>query len=220
MNNNHPASGIDLLPAFTFSFSLIRELRGAPITVLLAFILLEQSGQVPVTALLLRDSTGYGDHTVTDSIRALESPTRQLIFRVTNGWRLAKGFQLPLEYSGPNRDIRDSLPTTTTARYEGTDQTSEAVVVINKENRDIRGFSPEQEAIKRILEDALIGDPVKSQLIAMYDDPLYVLAHVLRSSYEGEQSGLLIHRLRNHDPIMGEYRQRAQEKLHKYYQSL
>ena len=77
-----------------------------PATVLVAILLLEQSGQIPVTAQLLKDVTGYGDHTITDSLRVLESPTRQIIRRVVNGWRLSQGFQMPLELQSQNRDIR------------------------------------------------------------------------------------------------------------------
>jgi hypothetical protein len=205
-----------------FSISLVRELRGSPLTVLVAILLLEQSGQVPVTAQAIKATTGYSDHAVADSLRALEFPTRQLVVRVVGGWRLAGGFQLPLTFE--NRDIRGFEPTTTTTyispvfnKKREREQVAEAEEVTN-ENRAIRGFAtPKQEAIYKILGEALIGEPVRTRLATQLDDPIYVLAHCIKAAWENLETGLLIHRLRSGDHVDEQYRRKAQDKVESYY---
>ena len=197
----------------TFTVSLIRELRGSPLTVLIAILLLEEIGQIPVSAQALKTVTGYGDHTIADSLRALESPTRQFVTRVTGGWRLTTGFQLPLMFK--NRDIRDYPPTTTT-RLEETYLPSGKIVEAEVQNRDIRGFTSEQSAIYKMLGDALVGEPVRTRLSLDLDDPLYVLAHCYKASLENTDIPLLIHRLRYRDQVEGVYLRKAQDKLNSY----
>ncbi|TSA23289.1 MAG: hypothetical protein D4R70_00110 [Betaproteobacteria bacterium] len=205
-----------MAPAPIFSINFIRELRGSPLTVLVAIILLEQSGQVPVTAQLLKDVTGYKDHTITDSLRMLESPTIQSIRRVVNGWRIAQGFQLPLEIVEKNRDIREFGPTTTT-RYEGRIHLLSPVAGEEAQNRDIRDFSPDQKTIHFILKtQGLVGEPMCTRLALMDGiDPIFVLAHCAKAAMENTETGLLIHRIKYHDHIEETYRRRAQEYIGK-----
>jgi hypothetical protein len=165
-------------PAFTLS--LVRELRGSPLTILVACILLEQSGQVPITAQLLKDVTGYRDHTITDSLRALESPTRQLVARVTGGWRLACAFQLPLELStgevdnsNQNRDIRGfgvSSSSSSSRRPVSFLLEEEE----EGENRDIRGFGENHS----LLVSLGVGEPKATQLANLHHvTPEFILSH-------------------------------------------
>jgi len=197
-----------------FTTSLVRELRGSPLTVLVAFLLLEQSDQVPVTAQLLKDITGYGDHTITDSLRALESPTRQIVSRVTGGWRLSTGFQLPLEIQ--NRDIRGFQATTTTTLYSPVvfnNKVNKAVEEVHQ-NREKREFAnPTQETIYKILGDSLIGEPVRTRLSISLDDPVFVLSHCIKAAVENIDIPLLIHRLRMGDGIEETFRRQAQDRL-------
>jgi hypothetical protein len=205
-----------------FTLSLVRELRGSPLTVLVAILLLEQSGQVPVTAQSIKDCTGFGDHTITDSLRALERPTCQLVARVTGGWRLSNGFQLPLEIQ--NRELRGFDATTTTTTYispvfiknKKMEIQVEAEAVTGN-NRELRDFAtPNQEAVYKILGESLVGEPLRTKLSISIDDPIYVLAHCLKAAYENIEVALLIHRLRSHDNVDEVYRRKAQDKLLDY----
>lgn len=208
---------------YLFTTSLVRELRGSPLTILVAILLLEQNGQVPVTAQLLKDVTGYGDHTITDALRVLDSPTRQIVTRRSGGWRLTVGFQLPLEFQNPgipreNREKRDSLTTTTaTTRLEECEGLPVEAAVIKSQNRDYRGFGPEQKAIYKILFDAGVGEPVRSDLTRSNKDPLFVLAHAIQAAYENIETGLLIHRIRYGDVPQEKYRRQAEKKLSGYF---
>jgi hypothetical protein len=204
----------------TFTTSLIRELRGSPLTVLVALLLLEQSGQVPVTAQLLKDCTGYGDHTLTDSLRALTSPSRQIVVRVPGGWRLAGGFQLPLEIQSENRIIREFEPTTTTALMVESKKNRYKAAVGEEENRELRGFeSPDQEIIHRIFHiEGRIGEPMATRLALLPGmDAITAMAHCCKAAMENTETGLLIHRLRMGDGIEESYRRQAQDRINKLY---
>lgn len=186
------------MPTPIFNTALVRELRGSPLTVLVAILLLEQSGQVPATAQLLRDVTGYGDHTITDSLRALESPTRQIVRRITGGWRLTKGFQLPLELQ--NRDIRDNVLSSSCSFLNKNQSDSEEQE--ETQNRDIRGFALNHAAALR----AGIRDP-KASIIAHLEHvtPEYIAAHVAQAKQEGHSIGTAIYRIINqwdHAPLV------------------
>jgi len=175
----------------TFSISLIRELRGSPLTVLVAILLLEQSGQLPVTAQLLKDTTGYRDHTITDSLRVLASPTRQLVTRTTGGWRLASGFQLPLEIQ--NRDIRENvLSSSCSSSNRKSNKLLQEPEQETIENRDIRGFAANHAAALQ----AGIRDPKASELSALpHVTPEYIQAHVAQAQEDGHPLGTAIYRI-------------------------
>jgi hypothetical protein len=200
-----------------FTTSLVRELRGSPLTVLVAIMLLEQSGQVPATAQLLKDLTGYGDHTITDSLHALTSPTRQIVTRCAGGWRLSQGFQFPLEIlSGENREYRGFEPTATTTTIDRHGDVFEAVAVEADQNREKRDLiSPDQRVIHNILHrEGRIGEPMATRLALMEGmSPIRALAHCTRAAFENIDTGLLIHRLRSMDDIEERYRRLAQERL-------
>ena len=208
-----------------FTTSLIRELRGSPLTVLVAILLLEQSGQIPVTEILLKDATGYGDH----SLRALTSPSRQIVVRVPGGWRLASGFQLPLEINseGPgisreNRELRGFGATTTTALMVENKKHSDKAVAGAEQNRELRGFdlwADEQILSHKILKtEGRIGEPMCTRL-ALLDSmsPVLAMAHCIKAAFENIEIGLLIHRLRNDDGIEEEYRRKAQDRINQLY---
>jgi hypothetical protein len=203
----------------TFTLDLVRSLRGSPLTCLVAILLLEQSGQVPVTELLLKDATGYGDHTLTDSLRALTSPSRQIVVRVPGGWRLAGGFQLPLTLD-ENRVIRGFEATTTTALMVESKKNLSKAVVVESENRVIRGFeNDEQELIHNILHNqGQIGEPMATRLALMEGmTAISAMAHCIKAAFENTETGLLIHRLRMGDGIEEAYRRQAQDRIDKMY---
>ncbi|MGA2490210.1 MAG: hypothetical protein ABSF99_08490 [Anaerolineales bacterium] len=187
-----------------FSISRVRELRGSPLTILVAIILLEQSNQVPVTAQLLQDVTGYGEHTITDSLRALTSPTRQIVIRVAGGWRIAQGFQMPLEIQ--NREKCDFEPQNREIRGFGASSSSCSLTINNikdseeqeeriSENREFRGFDIFRENHELAIKLG-IADPKASQLAGMPSvTPELIQAHVDQVISEGRPLGTAIYRL-------------------------
>ncbi|TSA54216.1 MAG: hypothetical protein D4R38_02650 [Dehalococcoidia bacterium] len=204
----------------SFTLSLVRELRGSPLTVLVACILLEQSGQTPITAQLLKDVTGYKDHTITDSLRTLESPTRQLITRNIHGWHIAHGFQLPLEFS---------TELSTTPVDQRSDPAGNGCEIRNHNsliNRDIRGFinssssshksksksfllEEEEEGRNRDIRDSLefdenhkllrangVGEPKATNIARMHHvTPEYITAHFAAIEGTALSKGTAIHRI-------------------------
>lgn len=189
-------------PAPIFTVSLVRELRGSPLTVLVAILLLEQAGQIPVTAQLLKDVTGYGDHTITDSLRALEAPTRQIIRRVINGWRLSRGFQLPLEIQSQNRDIRGFGDSCSSSLIESTVIYSKEKQQEKEENRDIRGFSENHAAALK----AGIRDPKASNLAKLpYVTPDFIRGHAALAKSQGNPIGTAIYRIENNWLLSDEF---------------
>jgi len=188
------------MTAPTFTISLVRELRGSPLTVLVAILLLEQSGQIPITAQLLKDVTGYRDHTITDSLHALESPTRQLVIRVTGGWRLTNSFQLPLSIE--NRDIRGFGASGGSSRFE---ESNDQLLLPPDENRDIRDsyqVSAKSQADRQTCKFACITagihEPIASQISALvWTTPDYIRDHVAEVLSHGQEIGLAVWRIKN-----------------------
>jgi len=186
-----------------FTISLIRELRGSPLTVLVAILLLEHSGQVPVTAQLLKDVTGYKDHTITDSLRALESPTRQLVTRVTGGWRLTDGFQLPLSIQ--NRDIRGFDPSSSSSSSSRFEESNDPLLPPPDENREYRDsyqVSAKSKAARQACKVACttmgIHNPAADQISALvWTTPEYIHDHVAEVLRCGQVIGLAIWRIKN-----------------------
>ncbi len=178
-----------------FSLSLIRELRGSPLTVLIAILLLEQGGQIPVTAQALKDTTGYKDHTITDSLRILENPTRQFIVRITGGWRISSGFQLPLTFQDENRDIRgfDVSSCSSSNRKSKEIVNGEEQEII--EIRDIRDSDAFRANYKKALALG-IRDPKASLMAALPNvTPDYIQAHVDQIKDDGHPLGTAIYRI-------------------------
>ncbi len=173
-----------------FTVSLIRELRGSPITILLAFIVLEHAGTRPITAKLLKDATGYKDNTITDGLRLLEDPTHQIISRVKNGWVLSTGFQQPLEI----RDIRELPPIV-----------NDVVVIEDTEGQSNNNNSikPNNRDIRECLVEAGIYEPMTSKLAALpWVTVEFIQKHkkVIDEEQWENPTGMLIFRLRNNHP--------------------
>jgi len=188
------------MPPPQFTISLIRELRGSPLTVLVAILLLEQSGQVPVTAQFLKDATGYGDHTITDALRALESPTRQLVIRVAGGWRLSYGFQLPLSIE--NREYRGFGVSGSSSAIEETNDPLLPPPGENREYRDSYQVSAKRKADRQACKSACIAsgihEPIASQISALaWTTPEYIRAHVSEVLCKGHEIGLAVWRIKN-----------------------
>jgi hypothetical protein len=199
MNKVAPTERGNVAPAPIFSINLIRELRGSPLTVLMAILLLEQAGQIPITAQLLKDITGYGDHTITDSLRVLESPTRQIIRHVINGWRLSRCFQLPLEFQPQNRDIRGFIASSSCSLNESTVIYSEEE---QEENRDIRGFTDNHAAALK----AGIRDPKATTLAKLpHVTPDFIRGHIAWVKKQGNSEGTAIYRIEHNWPVPDEY---------------
>lgn len=174
---------------FSFTYSMVRELRGSPITVLVAIMLLERAGQVPVTAQLLKDVTGYRDHTITDCLRTLSLPTRQIVVRALGGWRLANGINLvlPLE----NREYRESLSSSSSSLNKKEQSLLSEQEQERVENREYRDSSVHRKAI-----ELGIHEPKASEIAGLvHVTAEYIEAHIKQAQDEGHLIGTAIYRI-------------------------
>jgi len=157
-----------------FTASLIRSLRGSPLTVLIACIFLESSGQVPVTINLLKTITGYGDHTISDALRLLTDTTNQSLIRVTGGWRISCSFQLPLSINSQNRENRGFGGYSSSSSKSNPDSFLLEEEEEEGKNRENRGF---QENLSILLAHG-VGEPKASQLAKLHHvTPDFINAH-------------------------------------------
>jgi hypothetical protein len=180
---------------------IIRTLRGSPITVLVAFYTLERDGQTPITARLLKQVTGYGDHTVTDAIALLETPDFQMITRARGGWRLAQASQLILpmpelenrekrEY----REKRDLLPSSSSSNRKDL----ELLVEEEEENREKREYREKrdfQQCLK-LLHSHGVGEPKASRLAELHHvTPDFITSHFTAIADSSLSLGTAIYRI-------------------------
>lgn len=74
-----------------FDVRLVRELKGAPLSIVLA---LQLAGGVPVTQEWLERNTGYSDKPIAKGLAYLQE--HGFVVRGSSGWMLAQAQQLPL----------------------------------------------------------------------------------------------------------------------------
>lgn len=167
---------------------LLRELKGAPLSVLFALAIVHQ----PVNAGWLEMVTGYSDQAITKALRLLVEFGYSLKLSGQQ-WQVAKNIQLPLIIENrENHDILSSTTTTTDIEEDEDDEEKSAVAVAKIVKNEIF----------EMLEDVGIGEPVRSQLVKQdYMTVEYLKYHIRKWEKEEKGIGLLIYRLRNRDPI-------------------
>lgn len=176
--------------SFENPIKLLRELKGCPLSVLLALSIV----RLPVNASWLENMTGYSDKPVTKALELLVE--YGYILKLSGQkWQIGSSFQLPLGVeSRNNSDI--SSTTSSSFLTEGNKDIEEAAV----EEEPKVGINP----IFDRLNEIGIGEPVRSELIKKnYMTLEYLNAHYKKWKSEGIKGlGLLIHRLRSHDLII------------------
>ena len=173
---------MDQAPA-VFSSRFVRELKGAPLSVLVLLLIADQ----PVSNDWLENMSGYSDKPVAAALSLLSSPEYQYVVKTFKGWRISDTFNLPLI----NR--RNSVPTTTTNILINTDINQ--VVVAESENFR---FMRNMETCKEVG----IGDPSATAISQLeHVTPEFIRAHKA-ALVRGETIGLAIVRIKNNEPVM------------------
>ena len=191
---------------------LLRELKGAPLSVLLALALVKQ----PVQIVWIESVTGYTDDTIVKALRTLT----EFNYAVRIGresWQIATTIQLPfIPEALPEPDkklnpkISDLKPSTTTDININHSNNLRAVVV------------PEKIGVYDRLKSIGVGEPNRSRLANMEHITLdYLNAHYEHWKLENKPLGLLIHRLRSCDPApkrinQDDYRRYTKGRFGKY----
>lgn len=160
----------------------------------------------PVTAQALKDITGYKDHTITDSIRILEDPTRQLVHRMYKGWRLSSAFQLPLGTDGTEviRDIREKVLSSSSGLIDI--DLKQNPLPPPEENRDIREKLPNYESAHEAALKAGIRDPMAEKIADLpFVTPELIAGHVAQTQVEHKHLGAAIYRIMHQWPVNPRY---------------
>jgi hypothetical protein len=192
--------------------SLVRELKGAPLSCLFACLIAHQA----VGAEWVARVTGYTDKPVKQALLLLEE--LGFLVRINRcHWGLSAGAaQLPLmaELSIGTRNYSDSGPTTTTTTIEGTGDHKEEVVV---EGKSSRNNSDSIEEIVTILHEGGVGEPTASRLAGLgWVTPDYIRAHLEKGRENQDDLALVIHRMKSHDPAPEGYEDRDMDERRRY----
>jgi len=176
----------------------LRALKGAPLSIIIAMMIARQK----VGEGWLISMTGYSQNTIRTAMKFLLET--QIVIRIGryDGYTLSEGVtQLPLEtnqISDPGESKTDSPVTvTTTTTFNKKDkrksEEKEAVVIEGESKIDSR---------LQIIYDAGIREPTASRLIKLaWVDEEYLKNHIEKANKDKTQIGLLIHRIRSHDPM-------------------
>jgi hypothetical protein len=171
---------------------LLRMLKGAPLSVLLA---VTWSGQA-VTNGWLASVTGYTDKTVASALILLKE--YDMITNTRSGWMIAKGTQLKLGFSG-NSDTFVQL-----SRNNSDSSSSlikESVEIYSEEQQE----ESEKFRINPLFESNLVAcltskirEPKASILADLpHVTPEYIYAHTQTARLEGNLIGTAIYRIEN-----------------------
>jgi hypothetical protein len=177
-----------------FNLATIRALKGAPLSILIAMLIARQ----PVGEDWLVTITGYSQNTIRNGCKFLTEI--QMIQRNGryHGYVLTNGAeQLTLGQNelgeGQNLTLPESTTTSTLNKKE-------------KDNSEERAAEEEARASKNdsrlvLLYSAGIMEPTASRLLEKaWVTKDYLEAHIDRANRENTPVGLLIHRIREHDP--------------------
>jgi hypothetical protein len=177
-----------------FNLATIRALKGAPLSILIAMLIARQ----PVGEDWLVTITGYSQNTVRNGCKFLSEI--QMIQRNGryHGYVLTNGAaQLTLGQEALSEGQNLTLPSSTTT------------VTLNKKEKEIsEGKAVEEEARESkndarlvMLYSAGVMEPTASRLLEKtWVTRDYLEAHIERANREDTPVGLLIHRIRSHDP--------------------
>jgi len=177
--------------SFENPIKLLRELKGCPLSVLLALSIVKQ----PVNAGWLENVTGYSDKPISKALELLVE--FGYIAKISGQkWQIGINVQMPLMIE--NRNNSDFQATTTAlTRLEGSEVIEGKTAVIS--------LKVGINTIIEMLGHVGIGEPVRSELAKKdYITEEYLKYHIKKWMNEKKSIGLLIYRLRNHDPIQNE----------------
>jgi len=182
-------------------FALLRALKGAPLSCLLALKLAEER---PVGTMWVGQVTGYREKTVGLALRALQRMGLAEQTARFEGWHLTQAGRLAVPPASRQND--NSLPTATAIYTDSNNRLEVAVVEAARSSGENGGSSPAPEAppppeVVAALAQVGIGEPMRSRMAALpHVTPEYVKAHALLAREQGLSTGLLITRIRCGDP--------------------
>jgi predicted transcriptional regulator len=196
------------------TLATLRALKGAPLSILIAMLIAKQ----PVGENWLCSITGYSQNTVRRGCKFLEET--QMIRRNEryNGYVLAKGsIQLPLgmeEISKSALRGERHSPKGCSSSKSGLrpKMTLPSVTTTTAFNRNEKEINEENavEVVERVskndtrlvlLYSAGVMEPTASRLLENdWVTQEYLEAHIEKANRENTPVGLLIHRIRSHDP--------------------
>lgn len=163
---------------------LLRQLKGAPLAVLLAFSWTRSR----LSADYLVTVTGYTDKPVSQALKVLLA--YGWIVKVQGGWQIAAGVQLPL-ISEESEKFRSS--SSSTINPGGT--------TIEQE-QEVRKNSDSFHSNYRTMKLHGIREPALSRLSGLeHVTPGFILAHIKQVRQEHGQMGTVIHRVENNWPV-------------------
>lgn len=158
---------------------LLRELKGAPLAVLVAFSLTRTT----LSADFLVTQTGYTDKPVTTALKLLSS--RGWLVKCLGGWRIAEGVQLPL-----------GLGESEKFRLSSSSSLISGPTSCQEEEEEDRKNSDSFYANYRALKGYGIREPALTRLAAAeWVTPEYIHAHVRRARLDKGTLGTAIFRM-------------------------
>ena len=167
--------------------SMLRALKGCPLSVIIALFLINQ----PVTEKHLITVTGYSPNSVRTACLYLQEI--QAIGRISRygGYHLMDGFQMIL-----SEGQKLTLPITTTTTFNKKEQLN------SEENNAVAVKRTSKiDARLNLLYAAGVMEPTSSSLLDLsWVTEDYLKAHIDKSKKDEISVGLLIHRIRCHDP--------------------
>lgn len=166
---------------FNDPIKLLRQLKGAPLAVLMAMIIV----RVRVSADWLSTVTGYTDKPITQALKLLAA--YGWIAKVQSGWQISEGVQLPL-MPMESEKFRSSSSSSTYLT---------GVPTIEQEQQ-VRNNSDSFVANYKVMKMNGIREPALSRLAALgHVTAKFVLAHIKQVKAERGHLGTAIHRIEN-----------------------
>jgi hypothetical protein len=167
---------------FDNPIKLLRQLKGAPLAVLLALAWT----RARVSADYLVTVTGYTDKPVTQALKLLTA--YGWITKVMGGWQISAGVQLPL-MSGESEKFRSS----------SSSSSKEVESNVSEEEQESRKNSDSYFQNYRVMKGYGIREPAVSRLAALsHVTPEFIHGHIRQVQREKGSLGTAIHRI-EHD---------------------
>jgi hypothetical protein len=166
-------------PSFYDPTRLLRELKGAPLSVLLAFVITRTT----LSADWLVTQTGYTDKPVTQALKLLTA--RGWLTKSMGGWRLCEGVQLPLGLSDSEN-----------FRLSSSSSLISGATSYQEEQEEDRKNSDSYHANYRVLKNYGIREPACGKLAGLeHVTPEYIHAHIRQARLDKGTLGTAIHRM-------------------------
>lgn len=168
---------------FEFSSTVLRSYKGAPISVLIAFMVTRQQ----MTALELQQWTGYKGDNITTAVRLLTADGWLSARSPRGPWCLCEGMQLPL--MNADSDLIGVMPSSSSSSNRTWNVPSNLQEQEEQDESDLIG-------VVAALDAAGIREPKRSTLAKLeHVTAEMITAHVEQCKAEGLEIGTAIHRI-------------------------